>query len=499
MPENNNNINNEFNKDLPNKKSDPFDLPRINENNENNLEAIQTHDSGNKPMIEIPQSYYDKLAKEQLDKLEEEKRQQEMKAETRDALNETGKLLTFAILNAFVIFGLFYFAFNRVTWALLGIPVVIFVFTVLCAKKEKDKSAYPSTVMVGGMLVAIVTFILSMVQDDKNDIWMTYTVLAALVGFLGMFGSNIITKVMIDIKSVSALKGIGYILYFVLIIGGPVYMLKYHREEVYRYLFGQQVEVNAETEEEFVLKTLKTRYGVEFKCGIYATENDKINKKITYGKHKLQMDQFNRKYTERICRDSQNRDVLVQAKTYNESEVKYIVIDDYIDVLMLDENKEKIVKDIQGVTNAQNVLVYMYPKEHCTFYGDCVDVDDYFTNYENETNVDKQYKVSTELNFTKEIGNSSLEYINGHSFKYVLKVTGNYSGMNSNYAGIIHSILTRLNAMGYKNTYGYEITLLAAQNSVAGETEQVVYKVKGESNQEQVFKDPIEVNISTNK
>ncbi len=490
MPENrdnNFNRNNDFSNDIPKLNNEAIEMPRVNEVNQQE----------NKPIIEIPQAYYDKLAKEQQEKMEAERATQELKAETAEAFNETGKFLSFVILNAIVIFVLFYITLNYFKYAILGVPAIIFILTIVKAFKEKEKSAYPSTVLAGGMVVAMVTFILSMVQEDKNDLWMNYTIVSAGLGFLGMMASSIITNVISAPKDITAVKGIGYILYFVLLIGAPIYAFQHYREEIYKYFFNEQVEVEAETETEFILKTLKNRYGIEFNCGIYATPADEAAKKLTYGKYKSQLDQFNRRYTERICQDSQKRDILVQSKTYSDDEVQYIVIDNYIDVLFLNKVKENLVKELSSVSSASSVMTYLYPKENCTFYGDCVDIQDYFDRYDKETSVESQFKVSTALNFEKELNLKPLDYVNSHQYKYVLKIVGTYNSSITDYSLIINNILNKLNSLGYKNTLGYEITLLSTQDS--GETEQVVYKVKGESNTEQSFNNPEILNISANK
>lgn len=511
MPENGNNNyspNNNFNNDLPklnNENNNSF--PGVNNNNNevrqplNNFEnSMPVNNMGQeenkKPIIEIPQEYYDKLAKEQQEKLEEERKRQELKAEADEALSETGKFLGIVIINALAILGLFYVTLNKFNYAILGVPVFIIFLSISHALKYKEKSSYSASVMVGGMLVAIVTFVMSMLQEEKADLYMYYTIASAVTAFLGMIASSIITNLITDFKNLSALKIIGYLLYFVLLIGTPAYLVKNYREEVYKYVFGNQPEVKAETESEFILKTLKARYNVEFKCGLY---KDDITKELIEDKYILQIDQFNRRYTERICRDNKGRDISVQSKAYNESKLQYIVIDNYLDITLLNETKEKVVKDILGVTSASSILFYMYPKENCTFYGDCVDVDEYFERYGVETNVENQFKVSTQLNFVKDFTLSSLDYVNTHQYKYVFKITGNYGDVNADYSGIINNVLNKLNSMGFKNTYGYEITLLAARNSLAGETEQVVYKVKGSTNNEQTFKNPEVVNISANK
>lgn len=504
MPENeNNNFNRNDEVKSETHKYSAFDLPRMNNDYEENKNEVENESFSsennsmqqNKPIIEIPQAYYDKLAKEQQDKLEEMAHQEQIKAQTKEALNDSGKFLFWSVLNALVIFLLFYLTLNKFNLAILGVPAFIIILSVVGAISAKEKSTYPSTVMFGGMMVAVITFIMSMLQENKSDLWMYYTIASSVTAFLGLITSSIITTLLTNIKSVSAIKGIGYLLYFVLLIGGPWYLLNNYHEEVYKYIFRQQVVVKAETETEFILKTLKARYNVDFKCGVYS---DEVTKVINYGKYKSQLDQFNRKYTERICRDSKNRDAIVQSKVYNESEVEYIVIDNYVDVLLLDESKEKIQKDIQVVANAQMATLYLYPSKNCKFYGDCpVETDALI--YDTEESIKEQFRISTSLNFTNQMEMTSKDYINSQDFQYIFKIIGSYSDVSTDYQVIINNILNKLNSLGFKNTSGYEITLLAGQNSAAGETEQVVYKVKGTTNNEQTFKDPEVIDIRINK
>jgi len=281
MPENNEH-NNQF--DLPNNSNNGIELPKVNTNGENkhsvndfnannsfnNNDSVNNNPFSNqnnsnlneeekKPIIEIPKAYYDKLAQEQQEKMEQENQLKQMKAETGEALNETGKFLSLALINGIIIFGLFYLTLNKFKYSLIGIPIYIVILTFYYAKKEGIKTSFPSALMFGGMMCSIVTFIMSMIQEEKGNIWMYYTIASISTAFLGMIISNIITKLITDIKNVKALQGIGYILFFAILIGAPFYLLKNYRDVIYRYLFFEQVAPVAETETDFVLKTLKNR------------------------------------------------------------------------------------------------------------------------------------------------------------------------------------------------------------------------------------------------
>lgn len=518
MPENNNmgngnnGGNNNFNNDLPklNNNIDSSSQSNMVNSVNNNVNTFNSEmgsgqspsgitKDGPKNIIEIPQEYYDKIAKEQQDKLDQERKIQEERMATEEGLSTTGNLFVIVIFNAIVFFCLFYLTHNVFNWAILGVPLFIVVMSIFSALTEKEKSAYPQTVLTGGMFVAVITFVISMFDEAHDDMWIWYTIASAVTGIIGMMTSSILTTLFGNIKSVTALKAIGYVLYFGALIGVPIYLEKNYHEEFYKYLFNEQVEVKAENETDFVLKQLKQRYNMEFTCGLYLNKEDKANKRLTEGKYESQLDQFNHKVTSRICQDGKGNEITVQSRVYNESENQYIIIDNYIDNVLLVKAKNNISESIKKVTNASSVVFYMYPKTNCTFYGDCVDVADYFARYDEETSVEKQYKVSKDLNLSKEILMPASDYINNHEFKYVLNIKGNFNDINADYSGIIMSVLNTLNSSGYKNTYGYEITLLAEQQSSSGNTEKEVYKVVGQTNNDKTFSNPEVVDLNANK
>jgi len=93
---------------------------------------------------------------------------------------------------------------------------------------------------------------------------------------------------------------------------------------------------------------------------------------------------------------------------------------------------------------------------------------------------------------------NSVDYLNKNKFKFVIDLVGNYGDGAIDYSGSIETILNRLNSIGYKNTFGYEITLLTSQSSLSLTTEKEVYKVRGTTNDEKVFKNPEVIPISGN-
>ncbi len=486
---------------MPGNENNPFnnEVPKMNDNNANNnpISPQNNNQPENKPIIEIPQAYYDKLAQEELEKRENAEKEAREKEERAASASEVNQMMTYVILNAIIIFASMYMTVNKTIYALAAIPIFIVIFSISNASKYKDKSSYPASIMVGGILVAAVTFVISMIKEDQMDLWTYYAIISAVIGFLGLIASTIITKVISDYKSIKAIQGIGYILYFVALVAVPMYLEKNYHEEFYKLLFNTQAEVKAETETEFVLKTLKQRYSTEFTCGTYANSAAENEKKLTVGKYNSKIDQYNHRVTERHCLDKNLNDITVISTAYNEGSVEYIVSDNYIDVLFLYETKTALSRDILNSVGAKEVDISLYPEENCYFYGDCADCDEYYDRYELENSLSNQYKVSTKLNFENELLKKPLEFINSKNFKYIISISAQF-GDNTDYSIMIDRVLERLNALGYKNTFGYIISIYNI-NTNGLETKALVYKVKGNSNSEQIFNNPEVQNISANK
>lgn len=485
MPNNDNNTNN-FN----------------NNNTDNNFinpnQTQQPNPDGSKPFIEIPQKYYDNLAKEEQAKKDQELLLQQQKEENAIASSESSKMLALVIINAILIFVLLYITIYKYHYALVLIPIAIVILSIITALKDKEKSSYPASVMVGGILVAAITFVISMVKEEEIDLWTYYAIISAGVGFIGLMVSSIITKIISDYKNIKALQGIGYILFFVVLIGAPLYFSNKYHEEFYKFLFKEQVEVKAETEEEFVLKTLKQRYGKEFICGTYASKSDELAKILKEGTYESKIDQDRRRITERVCQDSEKRDFTVISKAYNEGGKQYIIKDDYLETLFTDNIKSTLSSEILSLTQTKEVDISIYPVENCYFYGDCANCDEYYERFEEENDANHQYSVSTKLNFEKEILSDELSFINNNKFKYIISITGQF-GSQSDYTSIINNIFNLLNNKGYKNNYGYIISIYNDTTNAGFETKELVYKVKGDTNSDKTFKDPEVLNVSANK
>lgn len=390
-----------------------------------------------------------------------------------------GPLILAAVINALAIFGIIYGYLNINNLIIFALPAFIVVLTIIFAIKQKNKSAYPQGVLVGGILAAIVSFGLSVINLEQSDLYMYYTIVSVATGVLGIILSSIITTLLTDIKNVKALKTIGYLLVIGAYVGVPFYLYKTYPEELFKYVFFKQIEVVAETEDEFILKTLRNRYGENFTCD------------VTKIKHAI--DQKKQRMTIRPCTSANGTEITVQSFEYEPSLVQYTIIEDYLDKRYFNQLKEELETKVIQTTMASSVQISLYSSENCNLVGDCVDCEEYLQN-KNELNDRKnQYEASTKLNFQKDLTINAVDFANNGKYKYVIIINGNYAGYQSAaFDDIINKTLTTLNGYGVKNTYGYEITIKSGQSLGGNETYNTeVYKVKGKASDDNTFKNPI--------
>lgn len=479
------------NNQLNNKDDDSnnIELPKTNQdftpksNEEGNQNTI-TDNQTSKPIIEIPQEYYDKLAEEQQEKREAEIKKEAARQESVELSNSLNKLLFFSVLNAIIIFVSLYLTVNRTIYAFLAIPILVIIFSIFSSLKNKKDSQYSSSVMVGGIIVAIITFIISITKEQEMDLWNYYAMVGAAVGFIGLIISSIINKIIVAPKEITGIQGLGYLIFFAALIGGPIYLSLNYREEFYRLVFHTQVEVVAETESDFIIKTLKARYNIDFTCDEKSVKNEFD-------------DSTKRKQTRRTCQDKYNNQLIVLSIAYNEGSKQYIVRDNYLDNLFLNSHKNLISESITSISGASATDVYLYPKENCLFYGDCKDCDSYWEEYSQIYNVDNQYKSSTKHNFSNFLNEDAKTFINSNEFTYIIEIKGSFNSYNTDYSSIINNTLSKLNQLGYKNNYGYVISLYNEESNLSGfETSSLIYKVKGEATSDKTFKDPIQIDFS---
>lgn len=474
MTENNNNIfgqnNNEMEmpqmnttNNMPSEVTNPV-LPAQNNNSGTISDPlVQNVGQNSQPVdqVEIPQSYYNQL--------EQEKREAEAAAiqkeqdaqEIKNNQAASSKLLMLIIISAIVIFGSLYATVNINEKILALIPIYIIIGSIVLAISQKKNSDFPNGMLMGGMLVAIITFVMSMTNEEEQDLWTYYAIAAGVSAIIGLITSNILTKIVGDTKNVKGVHILGSLLYITALVVIPMYLYNKYPEEFYRYVFYNRTEIKAETEDEFIVKTLKNRYGMEFTCGS--------------PKHYL--DENKIKVTTRTCKDPNGTDISVKSTAYNESTILYIVEENYLETLYLKEVKEKIQTELKAITGG-TAIVYMYPETGCSFVGDCYDSEAYNKIYKDEINRDNKYKKSSTYNFEKYMNISAIEFANEYKFKYFIEVSGLYSGMmSSSYDSIVESILTNLNSSGIKNTSGYEIII---KNTI-DDLKLPIYKVVGEA------------------
>lgn len=384
----------------------------------------------------------------------------------------SGKLIPMIIVSAFVILGLLYATININELAFFAIPGYIVLFSIIFAFIDKKKSDFPLSLLIGGMIGAVITFLLSMNNTEKMDLYTHYSIFSAGFGILGLIIGNMITKLIGDKKNVAALQTIGIVLVIIAFIGGPYYLYKNKPDIMYRYVFYRIDEIKASTEDEFVIKQLENRYNEKFTCN-----------NIKYG-----LDENKIKVTTRTCRDSKNKEISVKSITYNETEVQYIIEDNYMDVLLIDQFKEDIGGKIAKETTG-SVAVSIYPEKNCNFVGDCIDCKEYLEDYEELTNIDNKYNNSKELKLEKYKTMTPVNFINDYGFKIRIEISGLFNNLPiQTYENMIESTLNTLNTQGVKNTYGYEIIIYYYDSS--SQLKYAVYKVEGQKNSDQTFKDP---------
>lgn len=446
---------------------DKFDLPDLKENEKDN----ETPQEEKKQIIEIPQEYYDKLEKEKKEKEEALKENAKREEEKRQAKKNGSKSLFFIILNLVVFLGLLYATVNINNLIIVGILVYIILYSIFKAVTEKEENDAALSILISGMMGAIITFIISSIKVDLQDLYTYYAVACAVIAFGGLIIANIVTSIVLHHKEMKALQTLGYGLFFVLLLGGPYLLYKKYPEQFVEYVFHSTSEVVAETEDEFILKTLKRRYGQDFTC-----DNDIKN----------QINEQKQKMTVRTCMDSQKREFFVTSIEYSQNDVLYTIQDEYIDLIYLNGIKDELTKEIMNITGAQKVAVSLYPKEKCKLIGDCVDTDEFYENYEKENDRVALYEASNTLSLKKYMDLNAKDFVNEYGFGVSIAVYNNYGdAMSSSYEATVNSILDSLNTSGFENKVGYKISL---RNS--DDLKQIVYAVNGKASDDGTFKDP---------
>lgn len=493
-----------------NNNNNPFSLPKLNDEKDQKVETLEEQPNNqpkflnqtmnnpqvsnnqapannmmpqnmnngaeeNKPIIEIPQEYYDKLAEEEAEKAQKAAEEEKLKQQKQEFNNASGEIFTLALFNAVVFGASLFIMIKKFEIAIFVIPVVIVVATIMHAMKKGKESNYPTSVLMGGMIIAVITFVLSVIRENQSDFWFHLAVCGAIIAFVGLMVSSVITKLIARREEVPALESVGYIIFFIALIGVPFYFYKKSPEEFHRLVFQNITEVKAETEEEFVVKTLKNRYNIDFTC------ETNIKNHIDYG---------NKLTRSRTCTDANKNQINVTSYDYNTLKNQYIVIDDYMQVLYLKNFSTKLASGISTQdASITEVSVYFLPEKGCTFIGDCAESEEYRSNLKEEEDLNNQYKISSTLDLSKYMFNTdAISFINDYKFKVIIRITGNFANIGSSeqYINLVDKILAYLNTQGLENSYGFDILI---QRNLGSELVKEELMVTGVTNTERTFKD----------
>ena len=437
-----------------------------NENNFFNNNEYKNETNNNMPQtpqIEIPQKYYDQLEEEKQRKIKEAEEAALAKEQLTQSSKTANNMFLLILVSGLIIFGCLYLMVNKTQYALYALAAYIVIGAIFNGIKKKKESDFGTSILIGGIICAIISFVISLTSHENQDLWTYYAIASGVVAIIGLIISSLITLICYDHQNIKAVQTIGILLTFGVIVGGPIYLSKKYPQEFTEYVFFTKAEVVAETEEEFIIKTLKNRYSVEFTCG----------------KHRNQIDNQKRLLTIRICTDSNNNKAEVISTTYNETDKKYIIQENYLENLYITKLKETIKNNLKSVTNS-TIDISLYPKEHCEFVGDCI-------NWE-AGSLEEQYKASSNLELSEYINLDSITFANKYGFKYYIDVVGSFSNVLENdYITITNNILTSLNNMKIQNTNGFEISLIHSQYDL----KTTVYHAIGETNSSKTFSNAI--------
>lgn len=432
--------------------------------------------------IEIPQKYYDKLAQEKAEKEAVEQQEQQEAEAIKTQSEGTGALVGMIFINCILILAIIYSYLNFNNKIFIALPGVVVVLSLINAITKKEKSDYSSSILVGGIFAAIITFLGSIFYTDLSDLLMYYALVSGITGIVGWIISSLITSTITKFKEMKALQTIGTFLLFAIIFGAPVYAYINYQETIHRYLFFEQIEVKAQTPEEYIMKTLKNRYDENFTC------ESKVRNLINQNKERM---------TVRDCTSASGIITSVQSIDYEPSKLQYIIIDNYMDKKYFDELKTTVQEELKNTSAANSVQLHLYTNTNCNFVGDCVETEDYLKNKNEYNDRENKYKTSTSLTFHNKLPATAKEFLNTNKFRYVITINGNYNGLtDQSLSEIAEKVLSSLTNQGYKNTYGYDIYIKGA-NALDSTTtyNKLLYAVKGETNDTQTFDNPEVVKV----
>lgn len=203
------------------------------------------------------------------------------------------------------------------------------------------------------------------------------------------------------------------------------------------------------TEDERILKVLKTRYGKDF---------TKVNN-TTY-------------------KDSDGTTFTIE--TNKNAGSKLIIFDTYLNQLQVDQISNKI-NNILTSKGLYKVKVYLSPSVDCRFIGKCFDNEDYNKHYDDNTNEAKLAERSNNIVLSQYLNMKNVEFFNEVKFSINIVAQSNFDKTETLKArDYILDLFNELNDSDYKNYLGYSIDI-KCQNGVDS-----VFKAegKGTSNHE---------------
>ncbi len=433
-----------------------FEMPNLKKSEEEKNEQVVN----NPNKVEIPQEYYDKLQKEKEARLEQlEKRQVEIEMN-----KQSGATLLLIILNIIVFFALVYGMNNINRWLVIGIPIYIILGTIISCMNKKEESKFSITILVSCMIGALVGFLV-VIGANKGGFDVYYAFAVGVVGFLGYILSLAITKLMTDSKA-AALQKIFYIIIIGGILGVPYYFYTNYKTDFMGIIFsgsGEKEVLEAKTEEDFIERTLKNRYGYKFICN---------------GQKKKYIDDItHRRVTTIDCSNEENNvTISVMSLLYDEDNNKYIVKDNYLDNTYIIPLESELIESIKNALSTKTVTIGFYPKNKCYFIGDCVNDD----NYQNEMNLDNLYKYSVDLRLEDYLGLDKKGFFNKYGFEYNIILKDNYS-MEADFISMVNSVINIMSEAGLENNGGFTITI---KDSYAYKE---VFKVIGKASADKSF------------
>ena len=408
----------------------------------------------------------------------EKKRLEEQQQREKQEMAEKSApgIWAFIIVNCALVSLSIYYFLDKSIYTLLALLSYVIVGSLFFGLKYKKDSYFSTSYMVGGIAGAALFFVLSLVQTEQTESWIHYALITGIVSFIGWIISAVVTYITYNHKEIKALQSIGLFLVLAIVLGIPIFIFKKYPDTFNKFIYNQQNKIIATSEEEFVLKTLKNRYGIDFNCQ-KAKRIKNVHNYVT---------------NQRVCTDSNNNKINVISTAYNESEYQYIVEDNYMNIILLNKFKTEVNEIIGKVADGKSSIA-LYPKRNwCSFVGDCHDCDEYYEVYSKEEDLKNRYEYSKDLKLQKYLNIDKKEFVNDYEFKYIIEISLNNSAtMTKTPEEIVESVINSLNEQQLENNYGFEIILKNTVDDIIIP----IYKVKGTASDNKRFDKFEEVDV----